>query len=309
MRRLLSLILLFALNAPVHAWNDKGHMVVSRLAWSKLSDGERARVIEILRRHPHYGEYLAADRPEGFEEDEWAFLRAATWADWVRSHHKDDYNHSTWHYIDYPFVPPGSDIDPKDHQPPADEENVVKQLSVCMAKIKKGNDEERAVYMCWLFHLVGDLHQPLHSTSMFSKQFPDGDRGGNLAEFRVTGGRVKLHPFWDGLLGNDVSASSIGKSVKEIEDLLKDKPDLIKDDLTANKSFEEWAKESFAAAKKNCYLNGELKVVNTAERTKEKDLPQAPENYAKSCGHIARIQIAKAGQRLADSIRDGIAEK
>jgi hypothetical protein len=289
--------------APAQAWNDKGHMVVARLAWQKLSEKERAKAIEILRRHPHYAEYLSAGRPEGFDEDEWVFLRAATWADWVRGHHKDEFNHPTWHYIDYPFVPPGSDIDAKDHQPSADEENVVKQLGVCLTKIKKGSDADRAVYMCWMFHLVGDIHQPLHCTSMFSKQFPEGDRGGNLAELRVSGGKIKLHPFWDGLLGNETSPSSIGNAVKEIEDMLKDKPDLIKDDLSINKTFESWALESFAVAKQQCYLNGDLNVAATSEKVKEKDLPQAPDDYAKNCGKVARVQIAKAGERVADKVR------
>jgi hypothetical protein len=306
-KRLLPIVLLFALTSPLSAWNDKGHMVVARLAWKNLSDAERTKVIDILRRHPHYAEYLSADKSDGFEDDEWVFMRAATWADWVRSHHKDEYNHPTWHYIDYPFVPPGSDIDPKDHQPPADEENIVKQLPVCLTKIKKGGEADRAVYMCWLFHLAGDIHQPLHCTSMFNKQFPEGDRGGNLAELRVTS-KIKLHPFWDGLLGSDISPTSIGNTVKEIEEMLKDKPDLIKDDLATNKSIEAWAQESFAAAKKYCYLNGELKVANTNDKVKEKDLPQAPEDYAKNCGKIARIQIAKAGQRLADKIRSSVSD-
>ncbi len=309
MRKLLPLLLLLTVTVPASAWNDKGHMVVARLAWKKLSDKERVQVIEILRRHPHYGEFLSAGRPEGFEEDEWAFLRAATWSDWVRGHHKDEYHHGTWHYIDYPFVPPGSDIDPKDHQPPADEENIVNQLTVCRTKIKKGNDADRAVYLAWLFHLAGDIHQPLHCTSLFSKQFPEGDRGGNLALFRIDSGKVKLHPFWDGLLGNETSASSIGTAVKEIEDILKESPDLIKDDLEANKTFESWAKESFAAAKKYCYLNGDLKLASASEKLKDKDLPKAPDDYAKDCGKFARIQIAKAGQRLAEQIRSILSEE
>jgi hypothetical protein len=309
MKQAMTFVVLLVLSTPAaHAWNDKGHMVVARLAWQKLSEKERAKVIAILRRHPHYGEFLSASRPEGFDEDEWVFMRAATWADWVRSHHKDEFNHGTWHYIDIPYVPPGSDIDPKDHQPPADEENILKQLPVCMSKIKKGDEADRAVYMCWLFHLAGDIHQPLHCTSLFTKQFPEGDRGGNLAELRVTT-KIKLHPFWDGLLGNEVSATSIGNAVKEIADMLKDKPDLIKDDLAKNKTFDSWAQEGFAVAKQYCYLNGDLKVAATSEKVKEKDLPQAPEDYAKNCGKIARIQIAKAGDRLADKLRSIVAEE
>ena len=59
-------------------------MVVARLGWRQRSEDQRAKVSAALKKHPHYSEYLADRRPEGFTEDEWAFMRAATWADWVR---------------------------------------------------------------------------------------------------------------------------------------------------------------------------------------------------------------------------------
>jgi hypothetical protein len=44
--------------------------------------------------------------------------------------------------------------------------------------VKKENDaERRAVALAWLFHLVGDIHQPLHTTELFSVEYPNGDRG------------------------------------------------------------------------------------------------------------------------------------
>jgi hypothetical protein len=30
-----------------------------------------------------------------------------------------------------------------------------------------------------LIHYVGDIHQPLHTSSRFTSDFPDGDMGGN----------------------------------------------------------------------------------------------------------------------------------
>jgi hypothetical protein len=124
MNKSAALVFFFAVAAPAFAWNDKGHMVSARLAWRKLSQGQRSKVIEILKKHPHYNEYLSAKQPKGFSADEWVFLRAATWPDWVRTHHKAEYHHGPWHYINYPFVPPGSSVDPKQHQPPSDQENI-----------------------------------------------------------------------------------------------------------------------------------------------------------------------------------------
>jgi hypothetical protein len=302
MKKALSLVLLLVLSTPAYSWNNTGHMVAARLAWQKLDLGQRNKAVKTLQKHPHYEEFLSADRPNGFTEDEWVFLRAATWPDWVRNHHKAEYHHGTWHYINYPFVPPGSQIDAASHQPPADEKNVVRQLGVAIQKVKNGTQEDQAVYLCWLLHLGGDIHQPLHSTALFSEQFPDGDRGGNLAYVVLHEGanKTKLHPMWDGLLGKSTTASAIGKVVEEVNTLIKANPDLIKNDLENHETIESWARESFEAAKKYAYLNGELPLGE--EEDDASDIAVAPDDYAKNSGRIAKIQIAKAGARLATTL-------
>jgi hypothetical protein len=100
-------------------------------------------------------------------------MRAATWPDWVRG--KRDFDHSTCHYVNYPIVPPGSAVKASDHEPPAKQENIVNQLAVCLEKIRTRSDVEKAIYMAWLFHVAGHIHQPLHCTAVFSEQFPNGD--------------------------------------------------------------------------------------------------------------------------------------
>src|SRR5262249_25270474 len=93
--------------SPAFGWNDKGHLVTARLAWRNLTEDQRSRVVALLKKHPHYEEFLTARKPEGFTADEWAFMRAATWADWVRSHHAEQYNRPAWHFINCPIVPGG----------------------------------------------------------------------------------------------------------------------------------------------------------------------------------------------------------
>jgi hypothetical protein len=94
MRKVVTLGLLLIVSTPAFAWNDKGHMVAARLAWKKLTEEERSKVLEILKKHPHYVEFLTTKRPDGFSEDEWDFMRAATWPDWVRTHQKGKYHHA-----------------------------------------------------------------------------------------------------------------------------------------------------------------------------------------------------------------------
>lgn len=48
----------------------------------------------------------------------------------------------------------------------------------------------------FLVHLVGDIHQPLHTVSLWDNQFPKGDQGGNL--FAISFQNISnLHALWD----------------------------------------------------------------------------------------------------------------
>src|ERR1700730_12872831 len=42
------------------------------------------------------------------------------------------------------------------------------------------SDDVRSYDLVWLIHLVGDVHQPLHTTSRFTHEQPKGDAGGTL---------------------------------------------------------------------------------------------------------------------------------
>jgi S1/P1 Nuclease len=103
--------------------------------------------------------------------------------------------------------------------------------------------------------------------------------------------------MWDGLLGKSTTASAIGRVVNQVNTLIQANPDLIKKDLQNNKTIESWARESFEAAKEYAYLNGELPLGE--EDDDASDIAVAPDDYAKNSGRVARIQIAKAGARLA----------
>ena len=53
--------------------------------------------------------------------------------------------------------------------------------------------ERRQQAFNWIYHLVGDLHQPLHAG--YAK-----DRGGNLFNITLAGESSNLHTFWDSTL-------------------------------------------------------------------------------------------------------------
>ena len=54
-----------------------------------------------------------------------------------------------------------------------------------------------------LIHYVGDIHQPLHTSSRYTSQYPDGDQGGNLFRLSTQSQEItNLHALWDSVLNS-----------------------------------------------------------------------------------------------------------
>ena len=81
--------------------------------------------------------------------------------------------------------------------------------------LRQKSAAERAVLLCWYFHLIGDLHQPLHAASLYTpKLFPSGDKGGNEIKF---GTKMNLHHFWDDAMSK---ARTVGRLNFECSELM-----------------------------------------------------------------------------------------
>ena len=87
--------------------------------------------------------------------------------------------------------------------------NVIQAIEFNAAILKDGtnNPAERAVALCWLLHTIGDIHQPLHSSALFTKTLfapathAEGDRGGNSIKF-ISNTNDNLHSVWDNAPGS-----------------------------------------------------------------------------------------------------------
>jgi hypothetical protein len=126
-----------------------------------------------------------------------------------------------------------------------------------MVRNSSSDAERRAIALAWLFHLVGDIHQPPHTAQLFTTDYPQGDRGGNEICVRMTqaGQPMDLHRFWDGVI---TSSSNLTRLRNEAM-ALRNRQEFQRSQLTelASTGFESWAKESFEIAAKIAYLNGE----------------------------------------------------
>jgi hypothetical protein len=298
------------------AWNSTGHMAVALLAWKRLDRDQREAAHQILMAHPHYKRYLAADRPENVAEEEWVFLRAATWPDWVREtpqHHASDlkpFHHATWHYINLPFVPPteSNEFSPAELQPPSP--NVVTALDDAFVALtaRRATAEEQAISFCWVLHLVGDIHQPLHCAALVSQRYPPphGDDGGNRLAITPHKRPGPLHSYWDDLLGRNNHLRALEAVAKRADTEAEGNGDLA-ERLRDHNTARSWADESFATAVKFAYLDGRLPAVDYQEVERgtipHSEVPILPASYGETAREVARQQAALAGQRLAAMVQ------
>ncbi len=203
--------------APSHAWNDFGHELIARIAWQELEPEVRSRVLALFREAPRDSlmhcldldqdrrrgcgrfAYRLGDAGSSEDADRILFERAAYWPDLARQ--LDKYNRPTWHYIGWTWRQ-GADGSAHDTDLPVPEPNAVSQLVELARSVAdtSGRADKRAIHLAWIFHLVGDIHQPLHAASRVTERRDEreGDRGGN--GFGLDEWNRNLHAFWDGSL-------------------------------------------------------------------------------------------------------------
>jgi hypothetical protein len=284
--------LLLFVHASAIAWSSAGHMVIAAEAWRELPPDTRAKVAELLKSHPDYTKWESSfiGESSALQLPEFVFMRANTWPDEIRRR-GNQYDHPHWHYVDYPLKPPSFRMEPE----PAPTDDALYGIKQCEKALSgtKASAQERAIYLSWLIHLIGDLHQPLHCASLLNDTYPTGDKGGN--DFYVMPGTkgIKLHSLWDGLLGTSGKPQSHinyaveitnGHPRKSLKELRTKKP-------------KGWSLEGRSLAIEKVYLHGELKG-----SASEDTAPSLPEGYTKTAKAVADKQAALAGYRLADEI-------
>jgi predicted Fe-S protein YdhL (DUF1289 family) len=290
--------------APVaFAWNATGHEIVAFVAWSQLTPKTKAQVTALLRQHPDYARTFTRETVAPAERDEQAFAIAATWPDLIRSQSFGKsfmYARSNWHYVDIPFVvgnlpqPKPSDLSWSAGKEP---ENAIQAIRKNVADLKNPSLDlvDRAVALCWVEHLIGDIHQPLHATSMFSATYPEGDKGGNSQFLTVNGRASNLHSLWDGMVGGYMAIDKV-KEIAEKFEAEHPRKELEKD--LADTNPDDWAKQSYEQARMVVYLDGKLQTSSK----RGAGAPELPAGYLDAAKAIAGRDATLGGMRLADTL-------
>jgi len=294
-------------------WLDSGHKTVALIAWAELTPAARAKVTAILQQHPLFEQDLLRGLAEGADaaaRSRHAFAVAATWPDVVRGmghpmHKQCD--HPPWHYINIPYAIEDQPVPAATRSDKPGPHDVVEALQQVIAELRAGNGPaaDQAIAICWLLHLVGDIHQPLHACTLYSPQFPNGDQGGIgflvLRDPPYGNSQMNLHLLWDSLPGTFKSDDLDGY----LAGGLRADPRFARDRLHALLAVHDvaaWAQESHALAIEHAYLKGALKGAVAHEQRGEgkAEIPGVPRGYLEQAEPVAMQRVLLAGYRAAD---------
>ncbi len=298
---LLSFALLLLLPLPAVAWNSAGHRLVAHIAWDNLNPAARAEAGRLLRAHPDFDRWLKrAGEDEARDPERAAFIEASIWPDDIRNDPRfysagldaatpalpgfpDMERRRDWHYINRPLNPPTS------VQAAPISGQIDKQLVSLAAQLAdpRADIAAKAYALPWLIHLVGDAHQPLHTSARLDAA-GKWDKLGNAVlidnPFDARKPQITLHAFWDSLPGPSWLRGERLNTACRALSAVYPRP--------APSEPDEWINESWQLAGSSAYPPG-----------KGSELTISPE-FFENAREIANRRVAQAGYRLADLLRD-----
>lgn len=280
------------------AWNSKGHSTAGAIAYYYLLKNNPIvlqKVLTTLKLHYWYNtshwKSVLAQLPAS-QQDVGLFMLASTYPDDAKidpGNMDGDSIHRMWHFIDFPYVVPGSGGTGLPPKTP----NAQQKIADFIASIPQEQDSpQRALELAWLFHLVEDVHQPLHCAMMFNKTFPGGDIGGNLIKITPVGLAQNLHAYWD-----DLVAGSIKTYAAKAQTLLKEAKYQVSQlpELTDTNPNDWMLKESFPDAVSIAYQNDSINWSPSQATT-------LSASYKKTASALGERRVVLSGIRLAQTL-------
>lgn len=294
---------LLFLSIPAFSWDDVGHKLTAYVAWQTMSPATRTAVIKALREAPEDSQIGALFQTYGMEpleiRERSFFMTVASWADIVRDREFETrykkYHHSNWHYADTFWKQNGTAAEILTGF--QDNGQALKKLYEFDKELRDTSTTagERAIAVAWLMHLIGDLHQPLHTSGRVTDMEPKGDQGGNLFPLSPKDTprdkQLNLHWLWDSIIVRTIvpkpDVCERDYLAKVGDSILKKFPASIAKDRLDLGNYEEMQKESFALNPTEVFTPDLMRFQEPSEQ------------YKKRAQKIAERQIALAGYRMA----------
>ena len=180
--------------------------------------------------------------------------------------------------------------------------NAVNTINWCKSVLKankEGISFERAWMTRYLLHVVGDIHQPLHSTNYFNDTFKNGDLGGNLIKVNlINGTSFNLHSYFDSIALEQDPDNRIQRPLNDSfrEQLKGEARDLMKK-YTADSLAKEIAKTDPKVWGAEAFEFAVNKIYSFTQRSN-----QITAEYQAEMQELLHRQLALGGYRLAEAI-------
>ncbi|MFN3754016.1 S1/P1 nuclease [Flavobacterium sp.] len=243
MKRLtiLLFLMLFSKN-DTFAWGKKGHIMVAEAAFKQLDVATQKKVLFYL--------------------DGMTIQQAATWMDEVSQ--KPGYGYmKTYHYVNFSQ---GEKVTLKKGN------NILSILDKTIRELQNKKQLSKAqikTKLLFLFHLIGDIHQPLHVGYGY-------DKGGNKTQLNYKNQGTNLHAFWD-------------------SGIIRHKKINLKDCLSAN----PFSKAELSNLQKINVITWAQESNSLLGQCYAFEKPKVSQKYVDNSAIIVKKQIAKASVRLA----------
>ena len=245
--------------APAFSWNALGHRLITQIAYDNLTRHEKSLFNKYNR---------AVD--DKFSN---SLVSASIWLDTIRYR---THAYDAMHYIDIPFSTDGTPL------PSLAKTNAVTAIehSIQILRSPQTSNRTKGIALRILIHVIGDIHQPLHTATRISWHYPEGDRGGNLVVLHKNKVANNLHAYWDKGAGLFIGKKRYGAAwVKKRAAEMEARWPC--DVHSADKNAFDWAKESHEFARNRIYD----KTVN--------------DYYQYTAKKMVEQRVALAGCRLA----------
>ncbi len=251
LRKITLPILALSISLILMSWGVVGHRAIGKIAQNHLSKKASRAVKEILG-----NESLAM---------------VSTYPDEIRSYKQFAYT-APWHYVN---LPDGlSEQEFTRQLKSMDKPNIYKAIINCISDLKDPlkTKQDKIFALKFLVHLVGDIHQPMHTGR-------SEDSGGNDIKIKLMRKDGNLHGLWDsGLI--DYAGMSYNELAADCDIIPKSEAYGYQKDEVAKWAYEsaQIASQLYAEAAQN---------------------PEFDYSYYPNHAEILKKRIAQAGIRLA----------
>jgi len=246
-----------------------------------------AAIDALMAQHPDRARFEAALAGlTGAERERRLFALIARWPDDIRA---TPYDHPHWHHQLRVIVGWTALRGPRFGA--ADK---AFRRNLKLLRDPRANPGQRAIALCWLFHIIGDMHQPLHAGHRMDGHFLLTDFAGTKGWVRRSGDAAPetLHHFWDTAADSaeeDMAGASAIAAAAEANP-----PPVGEQGTDFLVAYQGWVRESEQAAADLAYPGAMM-----AEGRRPESAGILMPAYVAQAHSVAERRIGEAGERLA----------